>query len=307
MKRAKKLSVGLITLLFSGLLILPTTSVLAQNPQSGAIDVGGVVPGTPPPTAANITNPTNGQRFTQANITVSGNCPVTTIVEIYKNNIFAGSTTCNGSGLFSLQIDLVVGENKLLARVHDSLNQYGPDSSVVTVYYDKVTISGSKKVTAAPGSALETIPQLLIVTDALYQGQSNARPLKLNIKLVGGLKPYAVNVDWGDGNQSLVSKETGEEFTLEHLYKEAGVYQITINASDSVANNAYLQIIGIVSGPIYEESGATATPSSLKSLIDKIFPIGLLILLAITTFWLGERWEYHELEKDHRLKQRHPE
>ncbi len=303
MNKANRITFGLLSATLSLVMfVAPLQRVFAQNPQSGAIDIGGIVPGTPPPTAATITNPTDGQRFTEANITVSGTCPVTTVVEIYKNSIFAGSTICDGAGNFSLQIDLVRGENKLLARVHDALNQYGPDSAVVIVHYDVVTISGSKKPSGGATTPLETIPQLLIVTDAVYQGQSNARPLKIKVKIIGGEKPYALSVDWGDGDQDLVSRPDNEEFTLEHLYKEAGTYQIVIKASDSVGNSAYIQVIGLVSGPIYKDASAIASPTSrIKNLADKLFPILIVILLAVSVFWLGKRYEYHELKEDHRL------
>ena len=103
------------------------------GPEAGSIGLTGRVPAVPPKTAATITSPRDGQHFTTAPITVSGTCPANTLVEIYKNNIFAGSVSCDSNGTFSLQIDPLFGQNSLTAQVYDVLNQAGPVSSPVTI------------------------------------------------------------------------------------------------------------------------------------------------------------------------------
>ncbi len=102
----------------------------APNPQSGAVGVQGQIGGAPPSQAPTISVPTNGQRFSNTPITVSGICTKGLLVEIFNNGVFAGSVFCN-NGSFSLQIDLFDGQNDLIARVYDALNQASPDSTTV--------------------------------------------------------------------------------------------------------------------------------------------------------------------------------
>src|SRR5579862_2643743 len=115
-----------------------TSTIFAADPppQSGSIGLNGTVPSAPPTVAATITTPTNQQHFSTLPITVAGSCPSGTFIEIYKNNIFAGSTPCNSNGTYSASIDLLYGQNILYAQVYDVLNQAGPESNSVTVFYD---------------------------------------------------------------------------------------------------------------------------------------------------------------------------
>src|SRR5438105_4209568 len=89
-------------------------------PQAGSVGLTGQVPGKPPSQGANITSPPDGKHFITSPITVSGSCPTQTLVEIYKNDIFAGSTPCSDSGGFSINVDLLFGQNTLTAQVYDA-------------------------------------------------------------------------------------------------------------------------------------------------------------------------------------------
>ncbi len=59
---------------------------------------------------------------------MSGICPGDLLVKIFKNNVFAGSVQCK-NGSYSIVIDLFSGQNELVARVYDALDQPGPDSN----------------------------------------------------------------------------------------------------------------------------------------------------------------------------------
>src|ERR1041385_9148280 len=100
----------------------------APNPQSGALGVEGLVNGAPPTQAPTISVPKNGQTFSSIPITVSGLCQSGLLVEIFKNDVFSGSAQCR-NGSFSLLVDLFNGQNDLIARVYDALNQASPDSN----------------------------------------------------------------------------------------------------------------------------------------------------------------------------------
>ena len=111
-------------LIFVGCLLgVYTVSAASPGPAGGSIGISGTVPTKPPTVAATIQKPTGQQRFSETPITVSGTCPVNTLVEVFKNDIFAGSTACSGTGTYTLDIDLLIGQNTLIARVYDAINQ----------------------------------------------------------------------------------------------------------------------------------------------------------------------------------------
>src|SRR5947208_1368384 len=97
-----------------------------QNPQSGSVGLQGQISAPPPSVGATISIPRDGQSFTTLPVTVSGICPKDLLVKLFKNNVFGGSVQCK-NGSYSLLIDLFSGQNELVARVYDSLDQAGPD------------------------------------------------------------------------------------------------------------------------------------------------------------------------------------
>lgn len=103
-------------------------------PKAGSIGITGTMPGKPPTTGATIATPTDGQHFSSSPIEFSGTCPADTLVELFRNDIFAGSTVCSEDGKYTATIDLLSGANTFVARVYDALNQAGPDSNKVTAY-----------------------------------------------------------------------------------------------------------------------------------------------------------------------------
>src|SRR5262249_49984771 len=134
------------------------------GPQAGSVGLTGVMPTPPPTTAAQITSPTNGQHFRSSPVTISGTCPDNTLIEIYKNNIFAGSSTCSKGNTFTIEIDLMFGQNVITAQVYDALNQAGPVSNPVTIFYDFILPQTD------PLNQLSFGPQMLLNTNSVYRG-----------------------------------------------------------------------------------------------------------------------------------------
>ncbi|MGH7234686.1 MAG: hypothetical protein ACREF7_04580, partial [Candidatus Saccharimonadales bacterium] len=112
-------------------------------PADSSVSLSGIMPESPPTTAATITDPADQSVFSSTPITVSGTCPINTIVEIYKNDVFAGSTPCSSSGNYSVQVDLLYGQDALTAVVYDAINQAGPSSKAVNVTYNVTVPSES--------------------------------------------------------------------------------------------------------------------------------------------------------------------
>jgi hypothetical protein len=281
-----------LLLLAVGLALLGATVSAAtpyDGPESGSIGLSGTMPGPAPTVAATITSPEQNQHFTNTPISVSGTCPKDTLVEIYKNDIFAGSVECASGGTYSFQIDLLIGKNVLIARVYDALNQAGPDSSSVTVFYDALPAqSASIKPLSFGGS------QLLLNTDAVYRGVFPEKLLNVPIDILGGVPPYAVNVQWGDSTNKVISRNDNQTFNASHTYHKAGTYQISIQASDSQGRVAFLSVAAIVNGQPAVVPATTSTKATVNKLLV-LWPLYTTAATIVISFWLGERREKHIL------------
>ena len=247
----------------------------AAQQQTGSVGLQGTVPGNPPAQAPTIGVPTNGQNFSNIPITVSGLCPNNTLVEVYKNGVFSGAAECQG-GSYSLQIDLFDGRNDLVARVYDNLNQAGPDSATVTVYYNPpVGASG---------------PQLVLTTQYSKRGGPPGSLLSWPITLSGGSGPYAISVNWGDKTApDLISQPSDGNLNLGHTYVQSGVYKVTVRASDSKGNTAFLQLVGIGNGPVQQSTGSGSGIITQQQTKVLWWPVIVLFVLTLLSFWLGGR------------------
>jgi hypothetical protein len=281
-----------VLLLVVGLTLMVGTVYAGHPPpQSGSVGLSGIMPGTAPTTAATITTPSDGQHFTTSPIVIKGSCPKTTLVEIYKNDIFAGSTSCDSTGNFSLSIDLLVGKNALVARVYDALNQAGPDSTTVTVYYDALPPQASPLTPLSFGG-----PQLLLTTDAVYRGAFPGQEMSISIGIIGGIAPYAINIEWGDASNSVIPRNNNITFRAPHTYKKPGTYEIIIQGSDSQGREAYLQVAVIVNGQPAATPATTTEKTKLNTLLI-LWPLFAIAITATISFWLGERREKRVLAK----------
>lgn len=272
------------------LALVGINSVSAQspNPQDGAIGVQGTLSSPPPTQGATISVPTNGQGFTILPVSVSGLCPNDLLVKVFKNNVFAGSVMCN-NGSYSLVIDLFNGQNELVARVFDSLDQPGPDSNIVNVIF-----TDTRKGTTS---------RVLLTSNFAKRGANPGQTLTWPIIISGGEGPYAVSVDWGDGKTpDLISQPFPGTFNIEHVYDSPGVYNIIVKATDKNGGVAFLQLVGVANGALSQDNGGDggdgggsgSTTPQVRILWQ---PAAFLIPMIVSTFWLGKKYELKMLRK----------
>jgi hypothetical protein len=277
-KIKRVLLANLIFSIFSVILLGSAAQAVTQ--QAGSTGVSGTVPGPPPSQAATIDIPRGGQSFSTLPITVSGFCPANTLIEIYKNGVFAGAAECQGTS-YTLQIDLFDGRNDLVAKDFDSLNQQGPDSNTVTVNFaSAVPIPGSR---------------ITLTTEFAKRGADPGTILTWPITLSGGSGPYAFSIDWGDKSApDLLSQPSPGNLTLQHTYAQAGVYKVTVKATDVNGNSAFLQLVALANGPV-QQAGTNSKNSIITTQQTKVllWPIIVLFVLLLSSFWLGRR---HQLE-----------
>lgn len=279
--------------LMLGLVLGLKADSLQAAERSGSVGIEGTISAPPPTRGATISMPTNGQTFTTSPITVRGLCPEKLLVKLFKNNVFAGSVQCV-NGNYSLTMDLFSGQNELVARVYDDLDQPGPDSNVVIVQFvDNV---------AAPGTRVS------LTSNYAKRGANPGQTLEWPIILSGGEGPYAVSVDWGDGTPAdLISLSFPGPFNIKHIYESPGVYNIVVKVTDKNGGAAFIQLVGIANGPLSQtnvgQDGGTDPDGQTGKTIILWQPAVLLIPLIFAAFWLGKRYEVYTLRK--RLERTH--
>lgn len=277
---------------------LTTFTTYAQSPGPALSSVGlsGTVPADAPTEAATIESPNNSSRFSATPIKVSGQCPKSTIIQVFKNDIFAGSTPCGDDETYSLDIDLLIGENKIFAKVYDALNQTGPDSNQLTVYYDAVPTQ-SAGITTLDFSG----SQLLLNTDGVFRGVFPNQELKVPIDILGGTLPVAINIQWGDSTNKVVPRNNNQGFTEGHVYTKPGTYQISLQASDAKGKLAFLSVAAIVNGqPSVLSAESTNTNSKTDAIVASLFalwPLYTGAVAVVISYWYGERREKKLLSK----------
>lgn len=277
------LPLGILLLVVGFVLMTFTAVAQSPPPEPSSVSLSGTVPGKPPTVAATIKSPTNGQRFSTSPITISGTCPPELLVELYKNDIFAGSTGCSAKGDFSIEVDLLIGQNLLVARVYDALNQPGPDSNTVTVFYDALPDQSGPLSSFDFGG-----PQMLLNTDSVFRGIFPEKEMRVPLNIIGGTPPFAVNVEWGDSTNSLVPRNDNVQFTTTHKYKKPGTYQISFQATDANGRVAFLSVAAIVNGQPATPIAATSAQSGSSNLLLALWPLYVTSVAVVVSFWLGE-------------------
>lgn len=255
------------------------------GPQSSSVGLQGTIPAAPPAQGGTIATPGAGAVFTSTPITVSGLCPNGLLVKVFSNNIFVGSTECQ-SGSYSIQVDLFSGRNDLVTRVYDALDQAGPDSSVVTVTFNDAQFA-------------QFGTRVSLTSNYAKRGANPGQQLVWPILLSGGTGPYAISIDWGDGKPAdLFTEDFPGEFDAKHVYNAAGIYSVTVRATDKNGTTAFLQLVGVGNGQAKQAAATSPTNQPPTSSTRVVWwPAAVLLPLVIAAFWLGQRHELFAIRR----------
>ncbi len=293
-----------LLLLSFGALFAVSGSVNAQTvSEDGSVGVSGVVSAPPPSNAPIISLPNDGASISRIPVTVSGICDADLLVKVFKNGVFAGSAQCQ-NGSFSLQTDLFNGRNDITARQYDLLDQESPASGIVSVLYsdNAVNSTASDRVT--------------LTTNFAKKGTDPGEKLIWPFAISGGAGPYAVTVEWGDGESSLYSLAVPGEFSIDHTFQNPGSYTVVVKAVDVEGRTALMQVVAIANGSLSQTgpngstngSGSGSGNGSGSGTGDegdssapktRILwqPAAIMIPFILSTFWLGKRYAIHRLRK----------
>ena len=258
--------------------------------EGGSIGVEGRIGAAPPTVGASISFPSNGQVFTSIPITVTGICSGDVLVKVFKNNVFGGSAQCT-NGNFQITIDLFSGRNELIARVYDALDQAGPDSNTVVVTFND--------------SRGGTVNRPTLTSNFAKRGADPNKTLTWPIILSGGVGPYAVSVDWGDGKPAdLFTLNFAGTFDISHVYERPGSYNLVVRVSDSNDNVAFLQLVAIANGSSTQADEEDVTSNTIIIYRLLWWPLLLVIPLLVLAFWLGSRYRVRSLRRQLEREQR---
>jgi hypothetical protein len=300
------------------------------------------VPGPPPSVAATVDSPNEGDLFTATPISVSGTCPNNTYVVVYHNGVMGGVALCDAMGQYHTTTDLFVGPNALKVIDYSFTDVAGPVSNIVNVVYQPPqpvntpgtttttttttphAPSGRSTNTATSGTPSQSVANPLVLhTDFTFQGFYVGDEVVWDLNVQGGAAPYAVSVEWGDGTRSLVSRSAAGSYNFRHKYSKKGGYHGSyapiFSATDADGQQATLQLLSIISNrptPIAAGSSidnysgmtlgglTTLGGKNVSRFIKYVWPSYFVVVLMLTSFWLGERREYQQL-KPRLRKNRH--
>lgn len=289
-----------------GLVVVFTTLAVAfpGNADSGSITINGIVTGAPPATAPVITAPVTNTQVSSQQITVSGTCTTDLTVVVTDNQVGRGSALCDQNSAFSLTISLSTGTNALEAYHLDGLNQSGPTSNTVIITYQPAatspqTASATTPTASASSAAATGSPstgssnQFTVAAPYRFDGVQSGQSFTLHGDLEGGTAPYAVQIEWGDGTQTLLSRAIKGVFTVQHTYAAAGQFVIKLIASDADGLTTYFQTTVSVAGPAAVKPVAPIPPVPVVPAykLAIIWPVFLIACLTVFSFWLGERYD----------------
>jgi hypothetical protein len=282
----KRLFLGLSLL---AAMLLPGTALAAGQfpPETaqGSIGLEGIISSAAPTQGPTITTPSNGASFNTIPITVAGLCPGKLLIKVFDNNVFMGSTLCT-NGSYRLQINLFSGQNQLVARDYDALDQAGPDSNTVTVTFNDAQFA-------------EFGTHVQLTSDYAERGAPPNQELDWPVNISNGTAPYAISTDWGDGSPTdLMSVAAPGGLTLKHTYKAAGVYKMIVKATDKNGGTAYLQLVAVSTGAITSNSTQGGKNGS-GLIVTKVlwWPAVAMLPLIFGAFWVGRRHELYSLRK----------
>lgn len=325
----------LIALILTGALLFSNISVLRAYgvTQAGSVNVSVNVYGTAPTQGADITFPSTNTRTQLKQLEVRGTCPDQTLVSLYRNGLFSGSTVCAASS-FSIVTDLSPGVNVLQAQNYDGMNQAGPATPQVVIEYDEPltppstanpnppvaqtesqltqtdvpivapqTPSPPENPCFEPTTSTATTSSPMIKVGCIYRNIFAGETLSLPLAIEGGTAPFALSVDWGDTNRDLVAILDNKKRTLQHTYATSGFYQIYLEATDSVGASAQVQTVVSVNGDSTIEpiSSVEKILDAAESVwVDAPVPLYFAAVALAVGFWIGDIFQRIALAKNAR-------
>ena len=279
---------NLLVVLEEGTLVNGTMSLecedvnIAQGRINGTVGTFGVSPGTYNECSISISD---------ADITDTGEIEEPVVVsdseEDYENSLVI-SETANEEGTFESSVtvpNVEEGEYAILAvaddrrtavsalsvTVAESVTEPAADTSAANategIIMNETIIPAPEEEELAEEEPTELLTAEIIsnategIAPATFEFQSN---------LTGGTEPYTYLWDFGDGS------EGSDEQSVAHTFEEAGIYNVTLAATDTDNQNASDSIeINVEAPPTEEEGGEEPTVQLDEATVEPGSPLAI--------------------------------
>ena len=311
-----------------GFFLYASTTYVRATTQSGTVLIGVIVPGPAPTVGAIIKSPEDGNKFVdKLTLNISGTCAPASFVVVRDNEITAGSAACSEAGIFSVEIQLVNGENILSALNYDNLNQVGPKTPSVTI-----SVGQADKIASVLEPVIPALPVNPSIVPGATSGISDCSDYRsatlptggephiavvcvprlflpgikqvLGIVVWGGQPPYAVSIDYDtatseksetDGETLLSISEPGYK-TIEFSYAIPNTYKVEFMLKDKEGKTAIVNTTVQASGTTTGTTTNTTTTTTLDNILGSSWfqsPVPFyLVAVAITLgFWGGDLFD----------------
>lgn len=316
----------LLLLIAAGIILFLSLASLeaAGITKNGQINVTFTVPGAPPTTGAVIESPLTKSKVKQSLITVTGTCPSGNIVAIYNNGQSASSTVCLTDNSFQTTVQLKVGINTLQAQNYDALNQPGPSTDQIEVVFepddptppipavintdDDISLDPSILDTVAPAPSEspcfapvdpEATTELTLIVPCVTRNVFVGEKISLPITVLGGIGPYALSVDWGEGNSpQLYSLPRSGHHQLSYAYSVPRIKNVSLYIADAAGQTYQLETVIDINDDGTEAANVTGV-SPLQNALNNLTGIWLeasvpLYWAAVSLFlgfWVGDLFQ----------------
>lgn len=301
----------ILAALLCALILLNTTAASADDYQ-----VSASVPYDPPITAPQIITPADGTIVTATTLAVEGTCQYNAsgyVVSLWRSGLNIGGGLCQAGGTFSIVVSLTDGANVITPRSSTLLGAYGPDGTAVRVSY-----TAPKPTPENPAPGPSPVPPKvpgpvdqggLAVTSpqpfALIGTDSNT--VTIEIVIQGGATPYTLTLNWGDGSTETKTLPAGGTYRFSHRYEQPSIYTVRASVTDVLGVTTEYRLPVVSTSKLVEQTGAEQqtnpkTGRSIRS--DVVWLVCLIILVVISTFWLGSRYQRERIARDYRIIKR---
>jgi hypothetical protein len=310
----------LLLLIVVGIVLFLSLAALraAGLTESAQVNVTLTVPGPPPSVGAVITSPADKVKVKQSILQVAGTCPSGTLVAIYNNGLSVSSTICSSEDLFQTNVQLTQGLNTLQAQNYDALNQPGPTTDQIVVEFapdvvpPPAVVNTPADITLDPSipDSLAPLPhlnpcyapvdpgattQLGLVAPCITRNVFIGQKLELPISILGGSGPYALSVNWGDGDTQLYSFASSGHQTLSHTYLIPKVKGISLHLADSSGQIYQIQSVIDVNDDGTAATGISPVQATLNDLsgiwLEASVPVYWAIVSLFVGFWVGDLFQ----------------
>ena len=136
-----------------------------------------------------------------------------------------------------------------------------------------------------------------IITNCITRSIQAGETITLPVRVTGGVTPYSLTIDWGDGKMDVKNVLDTEYHYYQHTYEHEGIINIGLKTTDKKGVSTFLQTVVQVNGDGGTGAGNSSSPlatigSRLKSVwADAPVPLYWAAVMLVVGFWVGDLFE----------------